>query len=811
MKKNTKLSTKLGLGFGSLMLIAAVLGIAGYYSTVRNLGNMQAVTAEAMPAVENLLTLSDQFNAIKACQRTLLSLDVDPAIRQRQSESVAKAREKYEAAWKAYEALHRTSEAEALWRELQTTCQAWLADNTEFFRLSQEFDRQAENYQRGERAKKTSYPEALDLAVLMAKEAKVEFKGQIQEWKDLLLRGHNPADYAKYFDNFTKQEKTVQENLAQAQAVMKDLGLDAAAVSKLAGAHAELGVKYRDTLKNHPFTNAEAAKLVDAAVRGLDRPLTDGFESMVASVREAQDKTRQLETALQRQGLVVCRAAQLKVEEVLMKLVQLAQLQVTQTSQRAAALGAFFKTLCLVATLGGLLAGLAMTIWMTRSITQPVVQVVNLLKGVAQGDLGHRVEVRACEEISQLADSANQMIGNLQNTANVAQKIAVGDLGTNVQLLSDKDTLGLSLEKMVGSLRDRARLANQISEGNLKTEVRLLSPQDELGTALQKMVANLSQVVNEVASAANNVASGSEELSSTAQQLSQGATEQSASAEQCTSSMEEMSSSIQQNADNAQQTNQIAAKASQDAQASGEAVVKTATAMKEIAEKISIIEEIARKTDLLALNAAVEAARAGEHGKGFAVVASEVRKLAERSQTAAAEISRLSSEGVSLAEGAGQMLAKLVPDIRKTADLVREISAASTEQNSGTAQVNQALQQLDQVIQQNAAASEEMASTSEELSSQAELLQTTIAFFKLEAGEHPPATAASARPHPAKPTPRTTVAHLPGPKSGEKPAPHTRGPGHAGTVKPGGLKLELQAAPSAGTDSRDQDFEHYTA
>ncbi len=160
-------------------------------------------------------------------------------------------------------------------------------------------------------------------------------------------------------------------------------------------------------------------------------------------------------------------------------------------------------------------------------------------------------------------------------------------------------------------------------------------------------------------------------------------------------------------------------------------MVRTVQAMKQVAEKINIIEEIARKTDLLALNAAVEAARAGEHGKGFAVVASEVRKLAERSQTAAAEISRLTVDGVETAEGAGQLLAKLVPDIQKTAELVREIAAASAEQSTGAAQVNKAIQQLDQVIQQNSAASEEMASTAEELSSQAEVLQSTIAFFKI--------------------------------------------------------------------------------
>jgi methyl-accepting chemotaxis protein len=195
--------------------------------------------------------------------------------------------------------------------------------------------------------------------------------------------------------------------------------------------------------------------------------------------------------------------------------------------------------------------------------------------------------------------------------------------------------------------------------------------------------------------------------------------------------MEEMGASIQQNADNAKQTDKIATKAAEDAQSSGEAVSQTVAAMKEIAEKISIINEISRKTDLLALNAAVEAARAGEHGKGFAVVASEVRKLAERSQTAAAEIGRLTADGVQRADGAGQLLSRLVPDIRKTAELVREIAAACSEQGVGAAQVGKAMQQLDQVIQQNASASEEMSTGSAELSEQAETLQQAISFFNV--------------------------------------------------------------------------------
>ncbi|NDY58469.1 HAMP domain-containing protein [Desulfovibrio sulfodismutans] len=281
--------------------------------------------------------------------------------------------------------------------------------------------------------------------------------------------------------------------------------------------------------------------------------------------------------------------------------------------------------------------------------------------------------------------------------------------------------------------------ARAMAQGDFTKKLEI-DQKDEIGnlaSALNEMVDRLREVVAEVQSASENVASGSEELASSAQSMSQGATEQAANVEEISSSMEEMTSNIRQNADNAQQTQQIALKAATDAEEGGSAVMQAVTAMKNIAEKISIIEEIARQTNLLALNAAIEAARAGEHGKGFAVVAAEVRKLAERSGAAAAEISELSSSSVRVAEQAGGMLTKMVPDIKRTADLVQEIAAASQEQNSGAEQINKAIQQLDQVVQQNASASEEMASTSEELSSQAEQLQATIAFFRVDgAGAH---------------------------------------------------------------------------
>jgi methyl-accepting chemotaxis protein len=282
-------------------------------------------------------------------------------------------------------------------------------------------------------------------------------------------------------------------------------------------------------------------------------------------------------------------------------------------------------------------------------------------------------------------------------------------------------------------VRKGVTFAQRLAEGDFSEHLDV-DQKDEIGvlaTALNDMVDKLRAIVDSVQSASDNVAAGSEELSASSQALSQGATEQAASIEEVSSSMEEMGASISQNAQNARETEGISRKAADDARKGGEAVTMTVQAMKDIADKISIIEEIARQTNLLALNAAIEAARAGEHGKGFAVVAAEVRKLAERSGTAAAEISELSSSSVEVAENAGKMLDQIIPDIQKTAELVQEIAESSNEQDAGANQINTAIQQLDDVIQQNASASEEMASTSEELSGQSQSMQATMAFFKI--------------------------------------------------------------------------------
>ena len=411
-----------------------------------------------------------------------------------------------------------------------------------------------------------------------------------------------------------------------------------------------------------------------------------------------------------------------------------------------------------------------------------------LEQGQVQGDMAQAAEELQAMSQETMAGQDAKMADEMTASSTMLM------IGALVALIIGVGAAFLITRAIVRPVRKGVDFATRLAEGDFTQEMDV-NQKDEVGQlaqAMNAMVIKLRDVVGEVKSASDNVASGSEEMSSSSGQLSEGATEQAASVQQVSSSMEQMSANIRQNAENADQTEKMSRKAAEDAGSGGKAVNQTVTAMKDIAGKISIIEEIARQTNLLALNAAIEAARAGEHGKGFAVVAAEVRKLAERSGTAANEISQLSSSSVEVAEQAGEMLSQIVPDIQRTADLVQEISAACREQDSGAEQINQAIQQLDQVIQQNASASEEMASTSEELSSQAEQLQSTMAFFRVGNGDEQ-----------IRRVRQVQVSHVAQPRIGSNGSQKKAGKGlHSEDVK--GLSLDMNAG-----DKEDAEFERY--
>ncbi len=388
----------------------------------------------------------------------------------------------------------------------------------------------------------------------------------------------------------------------------------------------------------------------------------------------------------------------------------------------------------------GILVAITLGLLIASNIQKIIKSVIDQTKNLIDAAIAGKLTVRANTEETNAEFRAivvgiNQTLDAVITPLNVAaeyvDRIAKGDMPELIteNYNGDFDNIKQNLNSLIKSFNEIITKAKMVAQGDLTITLAKRSENDELMGALSNMVTRLSEIVGQVMDAAENVAISSSEMSTSAVQISEGANEQSASAEEVSSSIEEMTSSIQQNSDNSIATEKIAVASAQGMMEVNTAAQKSLEAIRQISEKIRIINDIAGKTDILAINAAIEAARAGEQGKGFAVVAAEVRKLAEVSQKAAVEINELSASSLKVTEDSGNMMMKIIPEIQKTAQLVKEIAASSNEQRAGSEQITKAVIQFTQVTQQNAAAAEEMSSSSEELAGQAELLKETISFF----------------------------------------------------------------------------------
>ncbi len=417
-----KLGTKIGMGFGLLIIIVLLVGSVGYYGAVKSDQAIEEIGMNRLPSVQSLLVISQNSVQIKAAQRTLLNPDVKTAERKRQPEIIAKAREACQAAWKVYEPLPQTTEEEAVWKEFVPAWEQWRKDNDDLLKINGEREAMLEVYSRQAKSEDVSYREAVAQVASGATESLVAFKQQVQEWKNVLLRGNDPARYDKHFSAFEKDEKRVQAELKKVSDLMQQLGLDAKAAEDAMQKHASLGVQYREALKKFDKANSKAGQEVDHAVTGIDRPAAEGIEQIVTMALEAGHKLNDVMARMDRQAMTVCRASQVKVEEYLNKLVEINQKVADEASKTAESQANFMKVFSVAAMLVGAAIGCLLAVLITRGITKPINRIIGELTSGAQQVSAAAGQVSSASQSG--AQGASEQASSLEETSSALEEMS---------------------------------------------------------------------------------------------------------------------------------------------------------------------------------------------------------------------------------------------------------------------------------------------------------------------------------------------------------------------------------------------------
>lgn len=620
-----------------LAIIPLIVGVSGYWGLTTVTSYLKASVEERLPSIEALKTMQVGLQAIRIAQRTYLNPALSEEEFKRQDKNIAAAREKYQVSIAIYAPIKRGAEKDDVWKQLLAAVEEWKKENDVFFGLAKEYGTLQEKYFKSKRVAEMSYRDATSLATITSLEILYNFKKQVQEWKDILIRGGDQAKYDKHFALFEKQEKTVKEKLELVKSLLADLGESTSDVESAIQKHAELGTKYREALKHFDKDSENQGKAVDTIVAGIDRPFTEALDSLYGNSVKLEAKTNDLRSKMTKYSMVNCRNKEIVAMGILDKLIA-KEVEEADTLRKSAEKSAWTAEIMgLFFSLAGTALALVAGFLLAFSITVPLKKLVESVKVIAAGDMTHEVDLDRHDEIGILADAINKMVASLGGI--------IQDLKSNTVLLTDS--------------------SGQLSDISVRMETGAREAAD--------MVSSVSAAAEEMSINASDIASSMREASQNLNTVAVAA--------------EEMTSTVAEISVNSEKARGSAQRASHEARDISTVVAELGESARNIGEVTDTIAGISAQTNLLALNATIEAARAGEAGKGFAVVASEIKDLASQTSAAVSDIGERIANIQNTVMGAVSGITGIAGTIEDVNGIVSTIAEAIEEQSTALSEV----------------------------------------------------------------------------------------------------------------------------